>query len=48
VADPNPVGLHRVTVVAVDDIRVRVSNLEALHGTPIVDIKPVLGGPDER
>ena len=45
---PNPVGLHRVTVVAVEDVRIRVSNLEAIDGTPIVDVKPVLGGPDER
>ena len=40
---PNPVGLHRVRVVAVDGLRVRVSDLEAIDGTPIVDVKPVLG-----
>jgi len=46
---PNPIGLHRVTVVSVDDRRVRVRSLEALDGTPIVDVKPVLSGdPDER
>jgi tRNA (Thr-GGU) A37 N-methylase len=45
---PNPIGLHRVTVLEVDDLRVRVSDLEALDGTPVVDVKPVLGGPDER
>jgi tRNA-Thr(GGU) m(6)t(6)A37 methyltransferase TsaA len=44
---PNPIGLHRVQVLAVDGLRVRVSPLEALDGTPIVDIKPVLG-PEER
>ena len=40
---PNPVGLHRVRVVAVDGLRVRVSDLEAIDGTPIVDVKPALG-----
>jgi tRNA-Thr(GGU) m(6)t(6)A37 methyltransferase TsaA len=39
---PNPIGLHRVRVLAVDGLRVRVSDLEALDGTPIVDVKPVL------
>jgi tRNA-Thr(GGU) m(6)t(6)A37 methyltransferase TsaA len=39
---PNPVGLHRVTIVSIDGTRVRVRNLEALDGTPIVDVKPVL------
>jgi tRNA-Thr(GGU) m(6)t(6)A37 methyltransferase TsaA len=45
---PNPLGLHRVTVLAVDDLRLHVNNLEALDGTPIVDVKPVLGGIAER
>ena len=40
---PNPVGLHEVLILAIDDLRVRVRNLEALDGTPIVDIKPLLG-----
>jgi tRNA-Thr(GGU) m(6)t(6)A37 methyltransferase TsaA len=39
---PNPVGLHRVEVVAIDGARVQVRNLEAVDGTPIVDVKPVL------
>jgi tRNA-Thr(GGU) m(6)t(6)A37 methyltransferase TsaA len=39
---PNPIGLHRVTVVAVDGLRLRVRDLEALDGTPIVDVKPVI------
>jgi tRNA-Thr(GGU) m(6)t(6)A37 methyltransferase TsaA len=40
---PNPIGLHRVEIVAVeDDARLRVRNLEAVDGTPIVDIRPVL------
>ena len=41
---PNPIGLHRVRVLELDGRRIRVSDLEALDGTPIVDIKPVLGG----
>jgi tRNA-Thr(GGU) m(6)t(6)A37 methyltransferase TsaA len=45
---PNPIGLHRVTVLAIDGPRVRVSGLEALDGTPVVDIKPVLGDIGER
>jgi tRNA-Thr(GGU) m(6)t(6)A37 methyltransferase TsaA len=39
---PNPVGLHRVRVLAVDGLRVRVGDLEAVDGTPIIDVKPVL------
>src|SRR5512134_2437134 len=39
---PNPVGLHRVSVLEVAEGRLRVSPLEAIDGTPIVDIKPVL------
>lgn len=39
---PNPIGLHRVEITAIDGSRVRVSNLEALDGTPVVDVKPVL------
>jgi tRNA-Thr(GGU) m(6)t(6)A37 methyltransferase TsaA len=45
---PNPIGLHRVEIVAIDGARMRVRNLEALDGTPIVDIKPVLRGSSER
>lgn len=40
---PNPIGLHRVRVAAVDGLRVRVTDLEAIDGTPIADVKPVLG-----
>jgi tRNA-Thr(GGU) m(6)t(6)A37 methyltransferase TsaA len=43
---PNPIGLHPVEVVALDGLRVRVRNLEALDGTPILDVKPVLGDGD--
>jgi tRNA-Thr(GGU) m(6)t(6)A37 methyltransferase TsaA len=45
---PNPVGLHRVTILAIDGLRLRVGNLEALDATPIVDLKPVLGPAAER
>jgi tRNA-Thr(GGU) m(6)t(6)A37 methyltransferase TsaA len=45
---PNPIGLHRVTIVAIDGLRIRVRNLEALDTTPIVDLKPVLGPEAER
>ena len=45
---PNPIGLHRVTVVAVEGARLRVHDLEALDGTPIVDVKPLLRTVDER
>ena len=45
---PNPIGLHRVTVLEVDGLRLRVRDLEALDGTPVVDLKPVLGGIAER
>ncbi len=41
---PNPIGLHRVRIAAIDGLRVRVRDLEALDGTPIVDVKPVLTG----
>src|SRR5919109_1168948 len=39
---PNPIGLHRVEVTAVDGRRVLVRSLEAIDGTPVVDVKPVL------
>jgi tRNA-Thr(GGU) m(6)t(6)A37 methyltransferase TsaA len=39
---PNPIGLHRVEIESIDGGRVRVRNLEAVDGTPIVDVKPVL------
>ena len=45
---PNPIGLHRVRVLGMDGLRVHVSHLEAIDGTPIVDIKPVLGDIGER
>jgi tRNA-Thr(GGU) m(6)t(6)A37 methyltransferase TsaA len=45
---PNPVGLHRVEVIAVEGRRILVHGLEAIDGTPLVDVKPVLGGIAER
>jgi tRNA-Thr(GGU) m(6)t(6)A37 methyltransferase TsaA len=39
---PNPIGLHRVQIVEVDGNRMRVRPLEAIDGTPVVDVKPVL------
>jgi len=45
---PNPIGLHTVRVLAAERGRLRVSGLEAVDGTPVVDIKPVLGAIDQR
>jgi tRNA-Thr(GGU) m(6)t(6)A37 methyltransferase TsaA len=39
---PNPLGLHPVTVRAIDGNRLRIGPIEAIDGTPVVDIKPVL------
>ena len=39
---PNPIGLHRVSVLEVTEQKLRVAHLEAIDGTPIIDIKPVL------
>jgi tRNA-Thr(GGU) m(6)t(6)A37 methyltransferase TsaA len=41
---PNPIGLHPVEVKEIDGTRIKVSGLEALDGTPVVDVKPVLEG----
>jgi tRNA-Thr(GGU) m(6)t(6)A37 methyltransferase TsaA len=41
---PNPIGLHRVQIAAINGLRVLVRDLEAVDGTPIVDVKPVLAG----
>ena len=42
---PNPIGLHEVDVAAVEGGRVLVSGLEAVDGTPVLDLKPVLRRP---
>lgn len=45
---PNPIGLHRVTVLEIESpTRLRVSALEAVDGTPIVDLKVVMAGSRE-
>jgi len=46
---PNPIGVHRVEVLAIDGARLQVRGLEAVDGTPVVDLKPVLSADvDER
>ncbi|HZP30612.1 MAG TPA: tRNA (N6-threonylcarbamoyladenosine(37)-N6)-methyltransferase TrmO [Acidimicrobiia bacterium] len=45
---PNPIGLHRVRILAIEGPRVQVADLEALDGTPVVDVKPVLDADRER
>ena len=45
---PNPIGLHAVTIVGVDADAIAVSDLEAIDGTPVLDVKPVLGPAHER
>lgn len=45
---PNPIGLHRVAIVAIDGLRIHVRDLEAIDGTPILDVKPVLDRTLER
>jgi tRNA-Thr(GGU) m(6)t(6)A37 methyltransferase TsaA len=45
---PNPIGLHTVEVLAVDGTRLLVRGLEALDGTPVLDVKPVLEARGER
>jgi len=39
---PNPLGLHPVVVRSIDGLRLRIGPIEAIDGTPVVDIKPVL------
>ncbi len=39
---PNPIGLHRARVLRIEGLRVQVRNLEAIDGTPVVDVKPVV------
>jgi tRNA-Thr(GGU) m(6)t(6)A37 methyltransferase TsaA len=45
---PNPIGLHRVRILSVDGLRLQVADLEALDGTPVLDVKPVLDATTER
>lgn len=41
---PNPIGLHRVEITAIEGLRVLVRHLDAVDGTPILDVKPMLSG----
>ena len=45
---PNPLGLHRVTVREIKGRRLRIAPIEAIDGTPVIDLKPVLGRVDDR
>jgi tRNA-Thr(GGU) m(6)t(6)A37 methyltransferase TsaA len=45
---PNPIGLHEVEVVGIEGQRVHVRPLEAVDGTPVLDLKPVLEPPRDR
>ena len=45
---PNPVGLHRVTVLEIAGQRLKVGPIEAIDGTPVIDIKPVLSRSDDK
>jgi tRNA-Thr(GGU) m(6)t(6)A37 methyltransferase TsaA len=40
---PNPIGLHPARVVAIDETGLTLQGIEAVDGTPVIDIKPVLG-----
>ena len=42
---PNPIGLHPVEVLQLDGARMRVRGLEAVDGTPVLDVKPLLARP---
>ena len=42
---PNPIGLHPVEIVSADGLRLRVRSLEAVDGTPVIDVKPLLHTP---
>ena len=42
---PNPIGLHEVEIISIEGERVHVRDLEALDGTPVVDVKPMLNRP---
>jgi tRNA-Thr(GGU) m(6)t(6)A37 methyltransferase TsaA len=45
---PNPIGLHAVRIDNVEESAITVHNLEAIDGTPVLDIKPVLGRVHDR
>jgi tRNA-Thr(GGU) m(6)t(6)A37 methyltransferase TsaA len=45
---PNPIGLHAVAIEVVEEDAITVRGLEAIDGTPVLDVKPVLGKRSER
>jgi tRNA (Thr-GGU) A37 N-methylase len=45
---PNPIGLHEAEILAIDGATIRVAALEAIDGTAILDLKPMLTPPDHR
>jgi len=45
---PNPIGLHRVQVISVEEPRIHVRPLEALDRTPVIDVKPVIDPAADR
>ena len=45
---PNPIGLHAVMIEAVEENSITIHNLEAIDGTPVLDIKPILGPMHQR
>ena len=45
---PNPIGLHAVVIETVEENAITIHNLEAIDGTPVLDIKPILGRANER
>lgn len=47
-ARPNPIGLHTTRIVAASETTLRVAAFEAIDGTPVLDIKPVLGAKSKR
>jgi tRNA-Thr(GGU) m(6)t(6)A37 methyltransferase TsaA len=45
-ARPNPIGLHRTKVLAIETARLHIGPIEAIDGTPVIDIKPVVSSSD--
>jgi tRNA-Thr(GGU) m(6)t(6)A37 methyltransferase TsaA len=39
---PNPIGMHEAEIIAISNGQIKISNLEVIDGTPVIDIKPVL------
>ncbi|MBK8030783.1 MAG: SAM-dependent methyltransferase [Chloroflexi bacterium] len=46
-ARPNPIGLHRVTVLEINGCRLKIGPIEAIDGTPVIDIKAALSQLDD-